>query len=91
MREKQVICIKDGSIIGYVGDIEIDTCSGRITSIVIFGRKHCFGLFGREDDCRIPWENIEVIGEDSILVNFSSFPPKFRKRNLMFDLFGPRN
>ena len=31
-----------------------------------------FGLLGREDDCIIDWGDIEVIGEDSILVNCNS-------------------
>ena len=91
MREKQVICIKDGSVIGYVGDIEVDTCCGKITSIIIYGRRRCFGLLGRDGDCKIPWENIEVIGEDSILVNFTAYPQKVCRRNFMNDLFGPRN
>lgn len=91
LREKQVICIKDGSIIGFVGDVEINTCTGKIESIIVFGRKHCFGLFGRDTDCRIPWENIQIIGEDSILVCNFTFPPKILRKNSIFDLLGPRN
>ena len=30
MREKQVVCIKDGAILGYVSDFEIDTDSGKL-------------------------------------------------------------
>ena len=36
MREKQVVCIKDGTILGYLGDVEIDTETGRLVSIIIF-------------------------------------------------------
>ena len=87
MREKQVVCIKDGTILGFVGDVEVDTCSGKLVSIVIFGRKRCFGLFGRENDCRVPWESIEVIGEDSILVNFDGLGQGGRKKSGFFSSF----
>lgn len=78
MKDKQVVCIKDGTILGFVCDVEVDTCSGKLCSIVVFGRRRCFGLLGREEDCVIPWENIEVIGQDSILVSFD--PPRTRRK-----------
>lgn len=80
MRDKQVICIKDGTIIGCVCDVEIDTNCGRLVSIVIYGRPKFFGLFGRCDDIIIPWNCIEIIGEDTILVNFEPPRPPIKKR-----------
>ena len=79
LKDKQVICIKDGTNLGCVGDIEVNTADGRLVSIVIFGRNRCFGLLGRDDDCIIPWNEIEVIGEDTILVCCD--PPSKRRRN----------
>jgi YlmC/YmxH family sporulation protein len=81
MRDKQVICIKDGTIIGCVCDVEIDIKCGKLISIIVFGRPRCFGLFGRCDDVVIPWDCIEIIGADTILVNFDppSGMPKKRK------------
>lgn len=78
MRDKQVVCIKDGTILGYVCDVEIDTCSGRLNAIVVYGRRRFFGLFGKSDDCVIPWCDIQVIGQDTILVGFE--PPRRRRR-----------
>ena len=69
LRCKEVICIKDGACLGYVGDVEVSTCSGKLESIVIFGPNRWFGLFGREEDIVIPWEQIDVIGDDTILVS----------------------
>lgn len=80
MREKQVVCIKDGTILGFVSDVEIDTQNGKLVSIVIYGRKRCFGLLGRDNDYHIAWDSIEVIGEDSILVNTSGIGGQNRKR-----------
>ncbi len=80
LRYRDVINIKDGCRLGCVNDIEIDTCSARVLCIVIFGHAKLFGLLGREDDVIIPWDNIEVIGEDTILVCYDhKYPPKKKK------------
>ena len=73
MRHKEVINIKDGTRVGCVCDIEIDTTDARVIAIVIYGRLRCFGLFGREDDIIIKWEDIKVIGDDTILVCYNNF------------------
>ncbi len=69
LKDRQVVCIRDGSILGFVGDIELDTENGKLASIVIFGKSKGFGLLGRDDDMVIPWESIEIIGDETILVN----------------------
>ena len=69
MKNKQVVCVKDGCVLGYISDIELDTEKGRLTSIVIYGRLRFFGLFGREDDIVIPYDDIEVIGAETVLVS----------------------
>ena len=69
LRNKEVINIKNGARLGYVSDVEVDTCDARLVAIVIYGRPRFFGLLGRDDDCIIDWCDIEIIGEDSILVN----------------------
>jgi YlmC/YmxH family sporulation protein len=68
MRHKEVISIKDGTRLGCVNDVEVDTTCGKVVAIVIYGRLRCFGLLGREDDIVIKWEDIQVIGDDTILV-----------------------
>ena len=73
MRHKEVINIKDGTRVGCVCDVEIDTTDSRVISIVIYGRLRCFGLFGREDDIIIKWEDIKVIGDDTISVCYNNF------------------
>ena len=44
MRNKEVICIKDGTRLGCVCDVEIDTCCGKVLSIVVFGRPKLWGI-----------------------------------------------
>lgn len=83
LRHKEVINRQNGCRIGFVDDLEVDTVNARVCSLIIYGRLKCFGLLGRKNDCVIPWDNIELIGEDTILVNFSfSGEKKHRKRKL---------
>ena len=84
MQHKDVINIKDGSCLGCVNDIEIDTSCAKLVAIVVYGRLKCFGLLGRHDDIIIKWDDIEVIGEDTILVFYNSFC-KPRRRNKFFN------
>lgn len=86
LRHKDVICLADGSALGPVCDVEVDTADARLVAIVVFGRPKCFGLLGREDDCIIPWQDIQVIGEDAILVNAAPMRPRRRRH-----LWGSRN
>ena len=69
LRCKEVISICDGNRIGFVSDVQIDTCTGRLFALVVPGRARFFGLFGRTDYL-IPWESIRRIGEDIILTTF---------------------
>ena len=68
MGYKEVIDLRDGARLGYVGDVELDIETGRVQSVVLPGRLRFFGLLGREAERVVPWEDIEKIGEDIILV-----------------------
>ncbi len=90
LRYKEVINNADGTRLGCVNDVEIDTCTGSIVAIVIYGQAKCFGLFGRTNDIKICWNDICVIGEDTILVKFCPPPcndARQRKKGRIFDSF----
>lgn len=72
IRQKEVINITDGRRLGYVYDVEIDFYKGVIDSIIVPGGGKVLGLFGRDDDFVIPWENIKKIGDDIILVEIDA-------------------
>lgn len=74
MKNKQVVCVKDGFVLGFVSDIELDTSNGNLTSIVILGKSKFLGLFGKDDDITIPWEEIVVIGPETVLVSTDIAP-----------------
>ncbi len=81
LRDKEVINLKDGYRMGYVNDIEFDTVTGQIISLVVYGKGKVLGLFGREEDIIIKWEDIEVIGDDTILVCAEPYFPPKKPRN----------
>ena len=92
MHDKEVINICDGMRLGCVDDVEVDTCTAQLVSLVIFGRSKLLGLLGHEDDIVIHWKEIEVIGEQTILVNhpLPLCPPDGhrRKNSILQGIFG---
>lgn len=69
LKEKEVVNILSGEKLGYADDFEIDTETGKVIALVILGRNRFFGLFGREDNIVIPFSEIQLIGNDTILVS----------------------
>ena len=61
LRCKEIINIRTGCKIGFPDDVEFESCTAKIIKLVVYGRSRFFGLFGREDDCIIPWCDIEVM------------------------------
>lgn len=70
IKNKEVVDVKTGLKIGFVDDMEIDTASSSVVSLLVYGRPRFMGVFGREDDIVIRCDDIQLIGEDTILVNF---------------------
>lgn len=73
LKLKEVVNVLDGKRLGTITDIEIDVESGRLTAIVVPGPGKFLGLFGRNDDVVIPWEKINKIGLDVILVESPAY------------------
>lgn len=79
LRNKEVICKINGTRMGNVDDVEIDIASGRLEAIVIYGKGKVLGLWGKCEDIIIPWCDIDIIGEDTILVNYC-LPSRYDKK-----------
>ena len=69
LRYKEVISVASGARFGYADDLELDLGDGRVTALIIPGRRRLFGLLGREADRLIPWSAVRRFGEDIILVD----------------------
>ena len=75
LREKEVINIRNGKRIGCVSDIELDLNTGRILRLVIPKSGKYFGFSTGKNTLYIPWQNIEKIGDDTILVRYAELSP----------------
>lgn len=67
LRNKEVINIRDGSLLGCVSDLEFNSCTGEITAIVLPGNGILASLSSK-NRIVIPWRDIERIGKDTVLV-----------------------
>lgn len=47
---KDVIQLKTGENLGRIDDVVFDEHGGRLQSVILRGRAHCFGLLGCDDD-----------------------------------------
>ncbi|NMA86166.1 MAG: YlmC/YmxH family sporulation protein, partial [Tissierellia bacterium] len=65
--------IRDGAKIGFIYDFEIDLENGRVMAIVVPGTGRVLGIFGKNNDYLIDWQDIVRIGTDAILVNTDIF------------------
>ena len=68
LKSKEVIDIHTGNRLGFVADVEIDVVTGQLVSLVVPGAYKFMGLFGRENDNVVKWEQIKKIGDDIILI-----------------------
>ena len=66
LSSKEVICIADGTRLGYIGDLEFDGTNGRIAAYLLPSNR--FFNFSRKMCYRVCREWVEKIGEDLILV-----------------------
>ena len=80
IRDKEVVNVRDGKRLGYVCDAEIDCVCGKICSIILPGPSKFLG-FVRGPVIRIPWERIERIGDDIILVCADNIRPPSKPAN----------
>ena len=70
LENKDVINICTGTKLGFITDLEIDTCTGKICTIIVCGGKNgILGIFCDEIIYDIPWKCIRRIGSDAILVD----------------------
>lgn len=69
LQAKEVVLLHVGERIGFIDDVEIDIQTGQITAIVVQGSPFKNSLlFQRQEVIVIPWERIDTIGTDFILI-----------------------
>ena len=85
LRCREVISIASGNRLGYVSDVEIDLCTGRVAALLVPAKRS--SLFGKREDYVIPWDSVRRVGEDTILTTFS---PEKCDCPTSFHLFGEK-
>ena len=68
LREKEIVNLADGKRLGRIVDLAL-SCNGRVLGLMAPGDHHTFKRLGGRDAVFIPWQNIQKIGDDVILVN----------------------
>ena len=67
-RQKEVIDITNGKIVGFVVDVDAEFNAGSIKNIIVAQTTGLLKGLGGKNNITIPWSNIKLIGEDVILV-----------------------
>ena len=67
-KQKEVINITGGKILGFVIDVQADFEKGEIHSIVVAKTGKIFNNVNSKSNITIEWKDIKKIGEDVILV-----------------------
>lgn len=71
LRAKEVINICDGKRLGNIIDLTFDSCTTKITGIIVPGEKSFFSFLKSNPDIFIPFYKICKIGKDVILVELN--------------------
>lgn len=75
LREKSVINVCNGQKLGCVAELEIDTECGKVTAIIVSPESFISMVFCK-NQIRVPWDKIQRIGRDAILVEMSMLQTK---------------
>ena len=73
LRMKEVININNGKKLGYIDDVEIDIKAGQVTAVILPGDENfLLRFFSKKKDIVVSWQEIKVIGEDVVLVDYNN-------------------
>lgn len=70
LKQREVINVNNGKILGFVVDINAEFGKGTIKSIVVAQTGKLIKSLTGKNTIEIPWDKVRVIGDDVILVDF---------------------
>ncbi|MCP3026200.1 YlmC/YmxH family sporulation protein [Halobacillus sp. A5] len=76
LQVKDVIAMETGERLGYITDLDIDSQRGQLKGLVLTLKGKAMGLFGKDEEMVIPWNQIVNIGADVILVKKTGYHPR---------------
>ena len=68
LKKKWVVDKTGGNILGRISDLEIEYSRNRVVSIVAGKKKRWWQPFSVLSETVIPWQQIDLIGSDTVLV-----------------------
>ena len=72
LKRREVINGSDGRRMGHIIDLVFSAESGKIKGIILpYGKR---GVFSKSQDLFVPWQCVQKIGEDVILVEIRDLP-----------------
>lgn len=80
LRNKEIVDTKTGEILGRADDIQFDSETASVISMIIYGRPRFFGFFGRDSDLSVKFKDVSLIGKDAILVTAAEFLPRIDEK-----------
>lgn len=73
LQSKDVVNVVDGSKLGRICDVDLESATGKITAITIQPNTRFIGLFSGNKNIVVPWNQIVKIGGEVIIVNYSNY------------------
>lgn len=80
---KEVVQVQEGVCLGKIDDMMIDPDTATVQSFLMQGRPKLFGLLGQEEDLTIPWNDVDRIGVDALLIHTPLPEGEARKPGLL--------
>ncbi len=71
VRTREVINLCNCKKLGYVVDIEVDLCTGRILALIVPKVEGVLGLFAKDTVYVIPYECVKKVGDEIIFVEIT--------------------
>ena len=81
---KEIVQLSNGACLGRADDLELEPETAHVRALLLLGRPRLFGLLGRDESLTIPWQEIETIGTDAILVHTALPEPPPQAQELTF-------
>lgn len=69
LKQREVINLNNGKILGFVVDINAELGMGTIKSIIVAQTGKIIKSLTGKNTIEIPWDRVRVIGEDVVLVD----------------------
>ena len=80
LRNKEVINVVDGSLLGRIIDVVFDIRTSRVLGFIVPGVRAFFNIFKSCPEIFVPYKNICKIGDDVILVEIFNIPRHNKSR-----------